>query len=137
MSITPGKALALGTLTAVLIWLLAVQAAAAALVLTQKDSGRTVTVAVGQGLKVDLNLGGGNNVVAPEFDPVVLTLVGQSMQSVIGPQGSSARIVFDFVVRQAGQTHLVITAKGAGGQEGKPEPLLKVKIVATGGGQAV
>jgi hypothetical protein len=107
------------------------------LVLTQKDSGRTLTVTVGQRLVVDLNLGSGHHVVAPEFDPSILTLVGQSMQSTSGPQGASSRVVYEFLVRQGGQTQLVIAAKGAGNQEGKSEPLLKVKIVATGGGRAV
>jgi hypothetical protein len=111
--------------------------AAEPLVLTQKDSGRSLTLAVGQSFVVDLNLGAGHHVIAPEFDPFVLTLVGQSMQSTSGPKGSSSRVVYEFIVRQAGRTELVIAAKGAGGKEGKPEPLLKVKIVATGGGRAV
>jgi len=111
--------------------------AAEPLVLTRKDTGRTLTLTAGQRFVVDLNLGEGHYVLAPEFDPFVLTLVGQSMQSTSGPKGSSSRVVYEFMVRQAGQTELVIAAKGDGGKEGKPEPLLKVKIVATGGGRAV
>jgi hypothetical protein len=107
------------------------------LVLTQKDTGRTLTLSVGQRFVVDLNLGSGHHVVAPEFDPFILTLAGQSMQSTSGPQGSSSRVVYEFLVRQAGQTQLVIATKGDGSQEGKSEPLLKVKIVASGGGRAV
>jgi hypothetical protein len=107
------------------------------LVLTQKDSGRTLTLSAGQRFVVDLNLGGGQYLLAPEFDPFVLTLVGQSVQSTSGPKGASSRVVYEFMVRQAGQTELVIAVKGPGGKEGKPEPLLKVKIVATGGGRAV
>lgn len=107
------------------------------LVLTPKDSGRTLTLTVGQRFVVDLNLGAGHHVVAPEFDPFILTLVGQSMQSTSGPKGASSRVIYEFLVRQGGQTELVIAAKGAGNEEGKPEPLLKVKIVASGGGRAV
>jgi hypothetical protein len=108
--------------------------AAEPLVLTQKDSGRTLTLSVGQRFVVDLNLGAGHHVIAPEFDPFVLTLMGQSMQSTSGPKGASSRLVYQFMVRQAGQTELVIASKGAGG---KAEPLLKVKVVAHGGGRAV
>ena len=111
--------------------------AAEPLVLTQKDSGRTLTLSAGQRFVVELNLGAGHHIVAPEFDPFVLTLVGQSVQSISGPKGASSRVVYQFMVRQAGQTKLVIAGKGAGGKEGKSEPLLKVKIVATGGGRAV
>jgi hypothetical protein len=107
------------------------------LVLTQKDSGKTLTVMVGQRLTVDLNLGSGQYVVAPEFDPSILALLGQSMESTSGPKGASSRVVYEFIVRQGGRTELVIAAKGAGAQAGKPEPLLKVKIVASGGGQAI
>jgi hypothetical protein len=110
---------------------------AAPLTLTQKDSGKTLTVPVGQSLVVDLRLGAGQYVLAPEFDPWVLSLVGQSLQSTSGPQGASSRVVYEFLVRQGGQTDLVIAARGSGNQEGKPEPLLKVKIVALGGGQGV
>jgi hypothetical protein len=107
------------------------------LVLTQKDSGRTLTLTVGQRFVVDLSLGVGQYVVAPEFDPFILTLVGQSMQSTSGPKGASSRVVYEFAVRQGGQTQLVIASKGGGNKEGKPEPLLKVKIVASGGGRAI
>lgn len=107
------------------------------LVLTQKDSGKTLTLTVGQRFVVDLNLGSGHHVVAPEFDPWILTLVGQSMQSTSGPKGASSRVVYEFLVRQGGQTELVIATKGDGNQGGKSQPLLKVKIVASGGGQGV
>jgi hypothetical protein len=122
-----GLVVILGALCAGLAW------AQEPLVLTQKDSGKTVTVAVGQGLEVDLNLGAGQYVVTPEFDPTILALVGQSTQSTSGPKGSSSRVVYEFIVRQSGQTQLVIAT-----QAGKSAPpLLKVKIVATGGGRSI
>lgn len=107
------------------------------LVLTTKDSGRTVTVRVGQSLVVDLQLGAGQHAVAPEFSAEILALVGQSLQSTTGPQGVSTRIIYQFVVRQAGQTDLVIDARGSGEKGGKSKPLLKVKIVASGGGRTI
>ncbi len=109
----------------------------APLVLTEKDNGRTITLAVGQRLVVDLKLGPGHHVVAPEFDPWILILAGQRLTSTSGPQGSSSRIIYEFFVRQGGQTELVITAKGSGNAKGESKPLLKVKIVARGGGEKV
>ena len=106
-------------------------------VLTAKDSGKTLTVPVGKRLVVDLNLGAGQYVLAPEFDSSVLALVGQSLTSISGSQGASARVVYEFLVRQGGQTELVISARGEGKKEGQPEPLLKVKILAIGGGEGV
>ncbi|MFW6123242.1 MAG: hypothetical protein ACOC6L_03290 [Thermodesulfobacteriota bacterium] len=107
------------------------------LVLTAKDSGRTVTVGVGQSLVVDLELGGGQHVAAPEFDAAILNLVGQSLQSTTGPQGASSRIVYQFLVRRAGRTDLVIDLKNSGEKGARSKPLLKVKIVASGGGRTI
>jgi|UniRef100_A0A7C3V9R5 hypothetical protein len=106
------------------------------LILTAKDSGKTLTVAVGQRLRVDLHLGAGQHLVAPEFDPMVLTLLGQSLQSTSGPQGAFSRVVYDFLVRQGGQTELAVSSKGSGNQ-GPADPLLKVKIIAIGGGLGI
>lgn len=112
-------------------------AAADPLVLTAKDSGRTVTVTVGQSLVVDLQLGAGQHVIAPEFNAEVLNLVGQSLQSTTGPQGASSRVIYQFIVWQEGQTDLVIDVKDAGKMGDKSKPLLKVKIVASGGGRTI
>jgi hypothetical protein len=107
------------------------------LVLTPKDSGRTVTVGVGQRLVVDLQLGAGQHVVSPEFNAEILNLVGQSLQSITGTQGASTRIIYEFFVRQAGQTDLVIDVKGSEKKGDQSKPLLKVKIVASGGGRTI
>jgi len=118
------------------LWWAATGLAASPLVLTAKDSGKTLTVTVGQRLTVDLKLTGEQQVVAPEFDPFVLTLMGQSLQSSFGPDGASARVVYEFVVRQAGRTDLVISVKEAT-KTGQAKVLLKVKIVAGGGGEMI
>ncbi len=107
------------------------------LVLTKKDSGRTVTVEVGQRLVVDLRLEAGHHVVAPEFNPLILALIGQSLQSITGSQGASSRITYSFMVQQGGQTDLVITRKGSGKKTGQSKALFRVKIVASGGGQSI
>lgn len=118
------------------LWWAATGLAAAPLVLTAKDSGKTLTVAVGQRLTVDLKLTKEQQVVAPEFDPFVLTLLGQSLQSSFGTEGTSTRVVYEFVVRQAGRTDLVISVTEAT-KKGQAQPLLKVKIVAGGGGEMI
>jgi hypothetical protein len=117
-------------------WLAAVAGAAGAgpLVLTPKDSGRTLNLRVGQTLVVDLKLGAGHHQVAPEFNPEVLTLVGQSLQSMSGSQGASSRIIYQFLVRQGGRTDLVVRVQGSDNRDKQSQPLLKVTIVATGGG---
>lgn len=102
------------------------------LVLTARDHGRTVSVPVGQQLTVDLQLKEGRQVVTPEYDPQVLALLGQSLQSAFGPQGASSRVVYQFVVLKAGATDLVISAKTSNTPD-QGEPLLKVRIVARGG----
>ena len=112
-------------------------AGAKPLVLTEKDSGRTVNVTVGQSFVVDLRLGAGQHVIAPEFNQEVLALVGQSLQSTTGPQGASTRIIYQFVVQQGGQTDLVVDAKGSGKEKDTSKPLLKIKIVASGGGETI
>jgi hypothetical protein len=91
---------------------------------------------VGQRLVVDLSFGAGHRVITPEFNPKVLTLVGQSLQSTTGSQGASSRLIYDFLVQQGGQTDLSIAVKGSG-KEGQSKTLLKVKIVASGGGQSI
>jgi len=131
------KQVIIGLIIASLTWCAGLAGAAEPLVLTRKDSGSAMTLPVGQRFTVDLDLGAGHHVVAPEFNPAVLTLLGQSMQSTSGPKGSASRVVYQFMVRQVGQTELVIAARGEEGQAGKPEPLLKVKIVASGGGRSI
>jgi len=100
------------------------------LIIKEKDSGKTFTVQVGQRVVVDLSLKGGQQVLTPEFDSQVLAMVGQSLQSSIGVKGAMARVVYQFVVRQGGQTDLVVAVKTSGEKPGKPKALLKVKIVA-------
>ena len=112
-------------------------AGAKPLVLTEKDSGRTVNVAVGQSLVVDLQLGAGQHMIAPEFNHEILALVGQSLQSTTGPQGASSRIIYQFIVHQVGQTDLAVDVKGSGKEEDKSKPLLKIKVVASGGGRTI
>ncbi len=110
---------------------------AAPLVVTGKDNGKTLTLPVGQELVVDLSLGAGQYVLAPDFDASILALMGQSMTSTSGSQGSSSRVVYTFLVKAPGRTDVAITTRDSEKKGSQPEPLLKVKIVATGGGLGV
>lgn len=123
----------------VMLWTVPAGLAAAPkpIVIKEKDSGKTFTVQVGQRLVVDLKLKGGQQVVTPEFNPQILAMVGQSLQSSLGAKGAVARVVFQFIVRQGGRTDLVVAVKRSEEKPGKPKELLKVKIVASGGGQVV
>jgi hypothetical protein len=108
-------------------------ASPAPLVITAKDFGKTLPVTVGQRLTVDLRLTGDDAVAAPEFDPFILTLLGQTLQSSSGPQGSSVRVKYEFEVRKAGQTDLIIPVKAAGERASRAKPLLKIHLVVAPG----
>ncbi|MGQ9687472.1 MAG: hypothetical protein ACUVXF_01595 [Desulfobaccales bacterium] len=112
-------------------------AATGSAVLTAKDSGRTLTLRVGERVVVDLNLGPGQHLISPEFDPEVLALIGQSLQSITTAKGASSRVVYEFVVQQAGQTDLVVAVTGTPSEARQAKPLLKVKIIAASGGATV
>ncbi len=109
----------------------------APLVVTEKDNGKTLTMPVGQELVVDLHLGAGQYVLAPDFDAFILALMGQSIQATSGSKGSSSRVVYTFLVKAPGRTEVVITTRDSEKKGSQPEPILKVKIVATGGGLGV
>jgi predicted secreted protein len=130
ISITPRKAPALGALTAVLLWLLAIQAAAADLVITNKDNDRAFRVNVGQ--KIILNLrdpgGGGYNFLTPEYDQGILKMVGERHISRAEPprMGDFGRMVYEFQALQKGKTSLVIPIKRP--WEKQSETYLRVTI---------
>uniref|UniRef100_A0A7V4LD95 Uncharacterized protein n=1 Tax=Desulfobacca acetoxidans TaxID=60893 RepID=A0A7V4LD95_9BACT len=106
------------------------------LVITPKDNGRTITVSLGQPFTVELDLSGDSHVLAPEFDPLVLSIVGQSLTSTSTPQGSRVKVMYSLVALKEGQTDLVISVQRGTGGTGAPRILLKVKIL-TGGGTGV
>jgi hypothetical protein len=105
------------------------------LTITGNDSGKTFSVTVGQRLTVDLHIEGDFQRMTPEFDPLILALLGQSLKSFTGRQGQeiSVQVTYEFVVRKEGQTDLTILMKGFGEKIGQARPYLKVKIVASPG----
>lgn len=111
----------------------AADAGPAPLVITAKDSGKTLAVKVGQRLTVDLSLAEDEAVAAPEFDPFILTLLRQTLQSASGAQGSAVRVKYEFEVRKAGETDLIIPVKGSGGRTSRAKPLLKIHLAVAPG----
>jgi len=103
------------------------------LVITAKDSGKTLALTVGQRLNVDLKLAGDDAVLAPEFDPFILTLRGQTLQSTSTPQGSSVQVKYEFEARKAGETDLIIPVKSSKERSGPGRPLLKIHLKVTTG----
>jgi predicted secreted protein len=130
INITPRKAWALGALTVVLIWLLAVQAAAADVVITNKDNGQNLRVNVGQKIIVNLRDpgDGGYNFLAPEYDQGVLKMVGERHIPRSEPprMGDFGRKVYEFQAMKEGQTTLVVPIKRP--WEKQSETYLKVTI---------
>jgi predicted secreted protein len=129
-SITPRRALASGVLTVALLWLPAVQAAAADLVITNKDNGRAFRVKVGQKIIVNLRDpgGGGYNFLIPEHDKDVLKRLGERHIPWSEPRrlGDFGRMVYEFQAQKEGQTVLVIPIKRS--WEKESQTYLKVTI---------
>ncbi len=129
-SLTPKKALVLGALAALLICLLAAQAAARDLVITNKDNGGTFKVQVGHKFMVNLRDpgDGGYNVLAPEYDATVLQMVGARHIPRANPprMGDFGRQVYEFQALKKGQTTLAVPIKRP--WEKQSETYLKVTI---------
>ena len=130
ISSTPTKALVLGALTVVLIWLLAVQVAARDLVITNKDKGRTFKVNVGEKITVNLRDpgGGGYNILTPAYDPTVLQMLGERHIPRANPSrmGDFGRRVYEFQALKEGETTLIVPIKRP--WEKQSETYLKVTI---------
>jgi predicted secreted protein len=130
ISLTPRRALSLGALALALLWLLAVQAAAQDLVITNKDNGRIFTVPVGQKIIVNLRDpgGGGYNFLTPEHDKSVLKMLGEHRLPRAEPRrmGDFGRMVYEFRAQKEGQTALVIPIKRP--WEKESQTYLKVTI---------
>ena len=88
-----------------------VQAAPAALTLTEKDSGRTVTLKVGETLVLNLRnpASGGYNVLPPAFDDKILTFMyRRDLAPKKALPGDFGRLEFAWQARQAGDTEVTV-----------------------------
>jgi predicted secreted protein len=126
----PGKASVLAVLTVALIGLLAVQAEARDLVITNKANGQTFRVNVGEKIMVDLRDpgGGGYNFLAPEYDQNILKMVGQRHVPKANPNrmGDFGRKVYEFQAMKGGETTLIVPIKRP--WEKQSETYLKVTV---------
>jgi inhibitor of cysteine peptidase len=118
-------------------WLLAlmlpaapVQAAPAALTLTEKDSGRLVTLKVGETLVLNLrNPGsGGYQVLPPVYDGKVLTLLSRrDLPPTQSRPGDFGRIELAWQARQAGDTEVTVNIARPWEKHKSPEQFLKIR----------
>jgi predicted secreted protein len=119
-------------------WLLAlmlpappVQSAPAAHALTEKDSGRTVTLKVGETLLLDLrNPGsGGYKVLPPVYDGEILTLLSRrELPPTQSRPGDFGRIEFVWQGRRAGDTEVTVNIARPWEKHKPPEKFWKVRV---------
>ncbi len=112
-----------GVLLFVIWGLLAAQAAAEELAVTDKDNGRAFTVKVGGKILVNLRHpgNGGYNFLVPEFDKNILKMVGERPLPPAEPRrlGDFGRKVYEFEAVKPGRTPLVFPIKRVWEKEAK------------------
>ncbi|MCX5892958.1 MAG: protease inhibitor I42 family protein [Deltaproteobacteria bacterium] len=111
-----------------------VQAAPAAITLTEKDSGRTLTLKVGETLVLNLrNPGsGGYNVLPPVYDGEILALLSRKdIPPEKRPQplmGDFGRIEFTWEARQPGTTEVTVNIARPWEKTKPPEQFMKIRV---------
>jgi predicted secreted protein len=102
---------------------------------TEKDSGRTVTLKVGDRLRLNLrNPGdGGYSVLPPRYSDKVLTLLSrEDLPPVKRPQplmGDFGRIVFTWQARQPGSTAVTVNIARPWEKNKAPQKFVQIKVV--------
>jgi len=107
------------------------QAGPADLSLTEKDSGRTVTLPVGEKLSLNLrNPGdGGYNVLPPEFDAAILTFLSRRDLPPRQPRpGDFGRLAFTWQARQPGETDLTVNIARPWEKAKAPVQYVKIRV---------
>ena len=118
-------------LTALMLPAAPVQAGPVAHTLTEKDSGRTVTMKVGETLVLDLRnpASGGYNVLPPAFDDKILTFM---YRRDLAPQkalpGDFGRLEFAWQGRQAGDTEVTVNIARPWEKTTPPERFMKIRV---------
>ena len=112
-----------------------VQAAPAAVsVLTEKDSGRTVTLKVGERLRLNLRnpASGGYTVLTTAYDAKILTLLSrQDIPPAGGPTpltGDFGRIEFVWEAREPGETEVTVNIAREWEKAKPPEQFVKIRV---------
>jgi len=127
-----GSALFLaGFLAALIFQAVSVRAAPAEVTLTEMDSGRTVTLQVGEKLLLNLrNPGdGGYNVLPPIFDAAILTFLSRRDLPPRQPRpGDFGRLEFTWQARQPGETVVTINIARPWEKAKAPEQYVKIRV---------
>lgn len=111
-----------------------VQAGPAALTLTEADSGRTVTLKVGETLLLNLrNPGsGGYNVLPPVYDGEILTFLSRrDLPPTKSLPGDFGRIEFAWQARQAGDTEVTVNIARPWEKTKSPEQFMKIRVLVS------
>lgn len=108
-----------------------VQAGPVALSLTEKDSGRTVTLKVGETLLLNLrNPGsGGYQVLPPVYDGKILTLLSRrDLSPTKSRPGDFGRMEFVWQARQEGDTEVTVNIARPWEKNKSPEQFMKIRV---------
>ena len=112
-----------------------VQAAPAVQTLTEKDSGETVTLTVGDKLRLNLRnpASGGYTVLTPAYDANILKLsYRRDFPPEKRPQprlGDFGRIEFVWEARQPGETEVTVNIARPWEKSKPPEQFVKIRVV--------
>ena len=121
--------------TCLLLTALPVQVASAATyTLTEKDSGRTVTLQVGDKLLLDLRnpASGGYNTLAPAYDAKILTLLSrQDLPPEKRPKplaGDFGRLEFTWEAKAPGETAVTVNIARPWEKDKPPEQYVRIRV---------
>lgn len=121
--------------TSLLVTALPVQAASSAThTLTEKDSGRTVTMRVGEKLRLDLRnpASGGYTTLAPTYDAKILTLLSrQDLPPEKRPTpllGDFGRLEFIWEAKEPGETALTVNIARPWEKDKPPEQYVRIRV---------
>lgn len=122
-------------LTCLLVTALPVQAAPpATYTLTEKDSGRTVTLKVGDKLLLNLRnpASGGYTTLAPTYDAKILTLLSrQDLPPEKRPtplMGDFGRLEFTWEAKAPGETAVTVNIARPWEKDQPPEQFVKIRV---------
>ena len=122
-------------LTCLLVTALPVQAAPpATYTLTEKDSGRTVTLKVGDKLLLNLRnpASGGYTTLAPTYDAKILTLLSrQELPPENRPTpllGDFGRLEFIWEAKEPGETAVTVNIARPWEKDKPPEQFVKIRV---------